>query len=363
MNVNKLMGIVGLGMLLTLSHMDMAVALTKPVMGLRDYNGTLPGTPGTGSIGYATLFRDNIDYGATSGCMGEGCGKHPGVDIPVLSGTAVYAAIRGTVLKAVYDCSSSGWGGLVVIQAVNPYTGETIYFSSAHLRKLDVATGRTVSEGQRLGESGGGSGDYCRGSASGMHLHFQIDKVHDGSTPWYPTGRVSQADADFEVVRYALNPIPFLTGGYRWTFDQACFAEYWLPRNVTTWGVNSGVLWIDGNADPGISRSTNVSCGYSRPCSGQVTLEANLYGYVYIGLQNFCISNPVRIYFTTSTDDTWNEAKSVAFNYTAPATYRVFMGGNPGWKGIIKRLRIDPAVNCNPFASDPNYFSAIGVGR
>src|SRR5215211_1482868 len=59
--------------------------MAKPIADLRDYNGTYAGAKGTGSIGYegGTLYRDNEDLGAASGCEGEGCGRHPGVDMPV----------------------------------------------------------------------------------------------------------------------------------------------------------------------------------------------------------------------------------------------------------------------------------------
>lgn len=80
-------------------------AMSKPISAARDYDGTYSGAPGTGTIGYSVLFRDNEDYGATSGCEGEGCGKHPGVDIKASSGTNVLAAIGGTVIRS--ECNGN----------------------------------------------------------------------------------------------------------------------------------------------------------------------------------------------------------------------------------------------------------------
>ena len=89
--------------------------MAKPVADLKDYNGTASGSPGTGTIGYSTLYRDNKDGGATNRCNGEGCGSHPGVDIHVMSGANVYASYTGEVVRS--ECNAS-WGGMVVIRAV-----------------------------------------------------------------------------------------------------------------------------------------------------------------------------------------------------------------------------------------------------
>ncbi len=180
---------------------------TKPISGLRDYNGTYTGTPGTGSINYVngTLWRDNQDGGAVSLCNGEGCGKHAGVDIPVASGTNVYSVSDGTVFYSA--CNGAGWGGLIIIQTTSPYTGETVYVSYAHLRERLVSSG-SISEGTLIGRSGGGSGDLCPGNSTGSHLHFQIDKNHGASKPWGPSS-VNQPDSNFEVTQYTYNPVIF----------------------------------------------------------------------------------------------------------------------------------------------------------
>lgn len=352
--------------------------MTKPISNLRDYNGTYSGAPETGSIMYrngnspGTLYRDNEDYGATSGCNGEGCGKHPGVDVPVSSRTNVYASLGGTVVRS--ECNGnglsypngSGWGGLIVVQATSPYTGETIYFTYAHLHSRNYSVSQTVSEGAIIGQSGGGSGDTCPGNSSGPHLHFQIDKNDGNNDPWFPNN-VNQADTNFEVTNYTFNPIVFVTGKYNWTFDLDGFAEYWTAQNVSSWGINYGTLWIDGNSDPYVWRNGNVTCEFSvpggRPCSGQIAAEASLYRYAQIALYNTCISNPVKIYFTTNSEDYFDEAKSVSFNYTGYGSYLVNMGNNAKWTGIIKRLRVDPAVNCDPSSADYDYIYYITIQR
>jgi len=339
------------------------VAMTKPISAARDYNGTFDGAFFTGTVQYGTLYRDNEDHGTISGCNGEGCGKHPGVDISATSGTNVISALSGTVYRSDDNCSSTGWGGLIIIQSISPYTGETIYVSYAHLKQRNYSVNDWVNESSVIGLSGGGSGDYCHGNSTGAHLHFQIDK-DDGSThPWFPstTTDLNTADTAFVVNTHTYNPMLFVTGKYNWTFNYSGKAEYWITNEVY-WGVALNVLWIQGTTGPYVKRETNVSCaGFSKPCSGQIAVEASQYKYVTIGLQNNCVSNPVKIYFKTSLSDVWDETKVVSFDYTAPATYYVYMGNNSSWDGIIKNIRIDPAVTCNP--SNTNNFSEIIISQ
>lgn len=119
-------------------------ATQKPV-DVRDYDGLYAGVPGTGSVGYTTLFRDNEDGGVASGCNGEGCGRHPAVDIPVSWDTPVHAFADGVIatedlagsaqnLQGGYN---SGWGGLVVIRHDSlPGTTEAVYSVYAHLNRF-----------------------------------------------------------------------------------------------------------------------------------------------------------------------------------------------------------------------------------
>ncbi|MBU4480134.1 M23 family metallopeptidase, partial [Patescibacteria group bacterium] len=182
---------------------NISMAGTKPLVGLPDYNGTYYGTPNTGSLydsatnRFTVLYRDNYER-ETAGCAGEGCGKHPGIDIRIPSGTAVKASFGGTVIKS--ECNAT-WGGLIIIEADNPYiAGEKVYISYAHLRDRSVFLNDVVTEGQVIGESGGEDGldqngipngktpDTCFGSSTGAHLHFQVDRPHGDTYPWYPSG-------------------------------------------------------------------------------------------------------------------------------------------------------------------------------
>ena len=99
---------------------------------------------------------------------------HQGLDIAVPTGTAVMASCGGTVIKAGW---SGGYGNLVCIR--HPDGRETRY---AHLSRILVSVGQTVSQGQKIALSGN------TGASTGPHLHFEI---RIGGTPYNPLNYLS----------------------------------------------------------------------------------------------------------------------------------------------------------------------------
>lgn len=85
---------------------------------------------------------------------------HKGVDWAVPTGTAVWASCGGTVTRAGWG---SGYGYVVYI--THPDGRQTRY---AHLSKVLVSAGQTVSQGQKIALSGN------TGVSTGPHLHFEI---------------------------------------------------------------------------------------------------------------------------------------------------------------------------------------------
>lgn len=346
--------------------------LAKPVADLRDWNGTYSGAIGTGSKSYSTLYRDNYGNGT---CDGEGCGSHPGVDIKVGSWTNVYASQGGVVFRRGCDWNgvrnpsqTSGWGGYVIIKSPHPYiSGREVYYTYGHLNDWDdFSVGANVSTGQLIGKSGGDVyNDVCPGGSTGAHLHFQIDSDLEAHTiPYFPSN-VSTADSNFQVTRFTYNPIPFVTGGYRWAFNNPNDYENWSVINLESSGVSDSALWVDGAGDSYIQRNNNVPCGRAHPCSGKIAAEAAIYKKVHLNMFNQCYSNPLKIYFTTSTNPNWREEQSVS--YTLPNwganDIHVPMSQNPYWTGVVKEIRIDSAEYCTPGAFDPNYFGNITIER
>lgn len=87
---------------------------------------------------------------------------HDGVDIAVPTGTKLYSAVTGQVVKAYY--SDSG-GNMVTVRTESGW--EVTYM---HMDSLSVRAGQTVFKGQFVGCSGN------TGNSTGPHLHIQ---VHD----------------------------------------------------------------------------------------------------------------------------------------------------------------------------------------
>ena len=85
--------------------------------------------------------------------------RHQGADLPLQTGTPVYAAFDGKVRLAKYY---KGYGNLVILRHENGL--ETFY---AHLSKILVSEDDWVSAGSILGLGG------STGRSSGPHLHFE----------------------------------------------------------------------------------------------------------------------------------------------------------------------------------------------
>ncbi|MFF2849857.1 M23 family metallopeptidase [Streptomyces sp. NPDC058001] len=91
--------------------------------------------------------------------------KHSGQDFAVPVGTPVKAASAGTVVKAGGNGGGDGpaYGNAIVVKHSN---GK--YSQYAHLSKINVKIGQSVSAGQNIALSGN------TGNSSGPHLHFEI---------------------------------------------------------------------------------------------------------------------------------------------------------------------------------------------
>jgi murein DD-endopeptidase MepM/ murein hydrolase activator NlpD len=100
---------------------------------------------------------------------------HDGIDLTASTGTPVYAAGDGKVIRVDHNRSRRGYGNLVVID--HGYDGlETRY---AHLHTIDVKKGQLVERGQQLGTVGN------TGMSTAPHLHYEIRKNGGSINPLY----------------------------------------------------------------------------------------------------------------------------------------------------------------------------------
>lgn len=373
--VGVLLGVFGFG--------QMAIAGTKPILNMPDYDGTYYGTPSTGSdcdsaaancdstAGrkmFSTLYRDN--YNRTSGCAGERCGSHAGVDIAVVSGTQVKAALAGTVV--VSGCKegpgTGDFGGTVVIEANDPYVvGSKVYLVYAHLDNwTNYTVGSPVSEGAVIGLSGGkpkSQGGICPGGSQGAHLHFQVDKNPPDANgrPWFPPNGAEQSDDVLNpvVTQYTHNPLPFVQGyAYNYTFAENNNKELWGAMFVNAYNTANSDLWVDSSSvNPYVGRSSifgDVSCGETAACSREITLNADIFKRLVLNLDFRCVANPVTIWYRKpDSDANWYGA---SFSYSTAGVYTLGMSGLPTWNGIIVDIMIQPSQGCTASPGPEEYF-------
>ncbi len=133
---------------------------------------------------YSVGHMGSYDTGA------EGDGSHIGTDIRVPEGTPVRAIANGIVTRV--DNDKGGFGLFIVIRHPHmpdpdtPQVETVLHSGYAHLSAQLVEVGDVVQKGQEIGLSG------KTGSASGPHLHFQIDR---DTAPWHPYWAFSYTDA------------------------------------------------------------------------------------------------------------------------------------------------------------------------
>ncbi len=138
----------------------------------------------------------------------KGTGGHPGVDIRVVSGTAVRSIGKGTVVVSKDYDSEKSWGGLIVIRHDISGVDGPIYSCYAHLKRRDVEKDAEIPyPGFSIGLSGGDASDPHHGNSDAAHLHFQIDKVMPDPYPYFPSQTESP---DPNLAGNTYDPIKFI---------------------------------------------------------------------------------------------------------------------------------------------------------
>ena len=83
-------------------------------------------------------------------------------------GDPVYAIANGRVIYTGWP--ADGWGNLILVMHAYEEKGERRYVQScyAHLSSIDIADGKIVRRGQKIGTVGNAGGKYL------AHLHFEL---------------------------------------------------------------------------------------------------------------------------------------------------------------------------------------------
>ena len=146
-----------------------------------------------------------------------------------------------------------------------------------------------------------------------------------------------------------------LSDNERWHVEDYLMLK-WLSDTSDRWDFTTG--FNDWNAQSNISSFTHQNTGI---VSGNINgsdpyivsgdnLNKNITAEskIFIRLKNETLSDQGQIYFTTTSETGFDEAKHVDFSILPNSDYTDYiinMGANPKWTGTLKQLRIDPAVN------------------
>ncbi|MQA25711.1 MAG: peptidoglycan DD-metalloendopeptidase family protein [Micromonosporaceae bacterium] len=115
-----------------------------------------------------------LGYFPTGGYYGapRSGGPHAGQDITNSTGTAIYAAAGGTVIRRQWGGGLSGRSGYGIV--ISHGSGYYTYYG--HLSVYRVSLNQTVSVGQRIADMG------ATGNVTGPHLHFETHYSYLGNT-------------------------------------------------------------------------------------------------------------------------------------------------------------------------------------
>ncbi len=119
----------------------------------------------------------------------------------------------------------------------------------------------------------------------------------------------------------------------RWDFNSTGWCEDWTRTNIEGYSVENGSFCINpGKPDPYIN-------------SPAISISATNSALI-ISMASNAPDGVAAVYFTTSTDSSWDEDKKVDFSVINDGQYHKYcipMVIKSKWKDIITNIRIDPA--------------------
>lgn len=123
-------------------------------------------------------------FGGRTDPVFGGHAHHAGCDLTAPHGTELTSPCSGTVSKAEKD---GGYGESVEINcSVN---GQSVVMKFAHMSKIAVSQGQSVSPGTKIGLSG------STGKSTGPHLHFEVrlNGTAIDSAPYFDPAQTKQS--------------------------------------------------------------------------------------------------------------------------------------------------------------------------
>ncbi|KKP36220.1 MAG: Peptidase M23 family protein [Candidatus Peregrinibacteria bacterium GW2011_GWA2_33_10] len=137
-------------------------------------SGTVSELPSVTNVPVATGGKMTFP---TTGKITQGYHKyHLAIDVSERSMPSIWSAKAGTVKLAAYSGWNGGYGKYVIVDHGNGL--QTLY---AHMNKVYVTEGQSVSEGQVLGQMGNTGRVY---GVTGIHLHFEVRQDGARMNPW-----------------------------------------------------------------------------------------------------------------------------------------------------------------------------------
>lgn len=174
-------------------------------------------------------------------------------------------------------------------------------------------------------------------ASSSAYIEYSIDM---SSVPgWSGTIRQLRFDpveAGATTGTFSIDYIKVTTAGIGQAWEFASGTEGWTVKvQINNFALNNGCI-------EGTITGTDPSIW----CADGCTIDAGLYKKVKVRMKNSTAGTAAKLYFITTTDTTYNEAKAKSVTITANDTnyteYTFDMSALATWTGTIRRFRLDP---------------------
>jgi len=161
---------------------------------------------------------------------------------------------------------------------------------------------------------------------------------------WNGTLKRLRFDPSASTGEISIDEIVFVSGDEGWTFDGG--AQGWAAGSqIVNLTASGGYLdFASTGSDPFLVSPDGLN------------IPAGDYRKVKIRWKNSTSSTTGQLFFSTTSDPTFTEAKSAAISIQANDTgyteYTFDFTGNPDWTGTLKQFRFDPATDTGTISVD-----------